>query len=110
MGASEKLCFIYVTAKNLEEMKNIVAVLLDEKLIACANISPLIQSFFRWEGKVEAAEEATAVLKTRDSLFKTVEARIRKLHSYNIPCIAKVPIDDVSAPFHAWILSETHAA
>lgn len=104
---TQPLCFIYTTAKSLDEMKNIVSVLLDEKLIACANISPGVKSFYRWENKVASADEATAILKTRDSLFSAVEARIRKLHSYSIPCVAKVQVSAVSEPFHASILSET---
>ena len=106
----DKLCFIYTTAKNIEEMKNIVSVLLDERLIACANINAGIQSVFRWEGKVETMAEATAILKTRDTLFSAVEARIRKLNTYNMPCVAKIEIPDVSEPFQAWILSETGPA
>lgn len=103
----DQLCFIYTTAKSIDEMKNIVCVLLEEKLIACANITPGVKSYYRWEGQVESADEATAILKTRLSLFSAVELRLRKLHSYSIPCIAKIEVDSVAAPFKAWVLSET---
>lgn len=104
---TEKISMVYVTTKDVAQAETIASVLLDERLAVCANIIPGIISFFRWEGRIDRSNEAIMILKIRSGLFPAVEERIRKLHSYDIPCIISFESDAVSAPFKGWVMSES---
>ena len=94
---------ILVTAKNKKEAQKIASELLSEKLIACANMIEGVQSMFWWEGKIDSAKETLLVLKTKQSSFKKVEAKVRLLHSYKVPEIIALPILAGSADYLKWI-------
>ena len=80
---------VFATFPDAERARQIVTALVQEKLAACGNIVPAVESVYRWEGKVETAREAMAILKTDFGHYKELEARLKALHSYEVPeCIA----------------------
>jgi periplasmic divalent cation tolerance protein len=81
-----------VTTSSREEAEKIAQCLLDERLIACANIIGPITSIFTWEGKTEKAEEHMILLKTRLELFEKLSEKVKALHSYKVPEIIALPI------------------
>ncbi len=83
------MIFVYVTASNEKESKNIVKTLIDKKLIACANFFPT-KSIYKWEGNLKEEGEYTLILKTKESLFSKVKDEIEKIHSYEVPCITRI--------------------
>ena len=66
-----------------------------------------VTSIYRWQGAVERAAEVLLHIKTRSTLAPAVEARIRALHSYEVPEVVVVPVSEGSADYLAWIKSET---
>ena len=94
---------IYMTAASQDEAQSISKTLVEERLVACANILPAHSSLYWWEGKVESAQEVAVIFKSRAELFPQIEARIRALHSYDVPCIVSWPIEQGHAPFLQWI-------
>jgi len=98
---------ILITASSKEEARTLARDLVETRLAACANLLPGVQSLFHWNGKVEEAEEVLLILKSRAELFERIEARVRKLHSYEVPEIIALPILNGSAPYLAWIDAET---
>ena len=94
---------VLVTAKNTAEAKKIAQGLLKQKLIACANILPGVQSLFWWEGKIDSANEVLLILKTKKGVFKRLEAAVKKLHSYKTPEIIALPIAAGSSDYLQWI-------
>lgn len=99
--------FIYCTSPTFEEAEKIAAALLDQKLIACANIMAPHTALYRWQGQVERAQEFTIIMKTSSELFEKVRKMIVGMHSYECPCIVSWPIDAGHAPFLDWIKTET---
>ncbi len=97
----------YVTCKDKDEAKSIAKKLLEEKLIACANIFPEIDSFFWWQQKIDSAKEVPMILKTKKTLSKEVITKIKELHSYECPCIVEIPITGGYKEFLKWICEET---
>ena len=92
---------IYVTFPHLDDAKKIIKILLEENLIACANVfSPHI-ALYEWEGKIMEEQEVAALLKTTSS-FK-VETRIVELHPYECPCIIGIEPDHIHQKFKTWI-------
>ncbi len=94
---------IFVTAKNVSEARKIGRTLVEKKLSACVNILPGVKSFFRWEGKVDAADEVLLIFKTRNSLFKKVEKAVKGLHSYTTPEIIALPVLAGSKDYLKWV-------
>lgn len=94
---------VYVTASSKTEAEKIAQTLLAERLIACVNIIGPVSSHFHWNGKVESAEEFLMILKSRADLFGRLEARVRALHSYEVPEVLAVPIVDGSRAYLDWL-------
>lgn len=103
-------CTIYVTTADEDEADRIARALLEENLIACANVLPGMTSHYRWQGEVHRDPEVAMLLKTRVDLAETVTARIKALHSYDCPCVVVWPIDGGNAEFLNWISEETGQA
>jgi periplasmic divalent cation tolerance protein len=94
---------VLTTAGSSEEARKIAHALVEGKLAACVNIVPQIQSVYRWQGKIEEAQEWLLIIKTTDAAFERVRDAIKQLHSYELPeCIA-VEIEDGSPEYLKWI-------
>lgn len=89
------------TTGSAEEAETIARVLVEERLAACVQISG-IESWYRWNGKVEHAPEWRLHIKTGADLVARVEARIKALHTYDLPEIVTLPIGG-SADYIGWI-------
>jgi len=79
----------YITCKNKAQAKKIANALIKKKLIACANIFP-IDSLYKWKGKLQSDKETVLLAKTNNKKIKAVEAEVKRLHPYEIPCILKI--------------------
>jgi periplasmic divalent cation tolerance protein len=83
--------------------EKIAKFLINKRLAACIQILGPIKSIYRWKGKIEIAKEWVCVIKTRTSLYKKVEAAIKKIHPYEVPEIISVPIALASKDYLKWI-------
>lgn len=99
--------FVYVTTGDAEEAKRLGRQVVEEQLAACANILPGVTSIFRWEGKVDEAAEALLILKTTEMKLDQLIARVKTLHSYELPCIEALPVVEGNRDFLEWIVRET---
>ena len=94
---------VLTTAASLEESKKIARQLVERRLAACVSIIPKIESVFRWEGKVEEAQEFLLLIKTTEGARPRVQEAIQQLHSYELPeCIA-LSIDEGSPAYLKWM-------
>jgi len=94
---------VIVTTANKKEAEKIVHYLLEEKLIACANIFGPISSHFWWTEKIEKAEEFLVLMKTRSDLFDKLSEKVKALHSYEVPEISALPIAKGSQAYIEWL-------
>jgi len=92
-----------VTASNEDEAAAIAKAIVGERLAACANIIRNVRSIYRWEGEVQDDPEVLMVIKTRMELFGRLEARVRELHSYEVPEIIALNIETGSEPYLRWL-------
>lgn len=95
--------FVYVTTESKEEARKIGARLVEERLVACVNIVDGIESMFWWKDKIEIANEALFVAKTTEENMDVVIETIKKMHSYEVPCIVSLPITNGNPDFLKWI-------
>ena len=94
---------VFMTASIKEEAVKIVHALLEERLIACANIMDSVSSFFWWQKKIEEEKEVLAIMKSHESLFKKLSQRVTELHSYEVPELLVLPIVNGSPSYLNWI-------
>jgi len=94
---------VYVTCASKAEAEKIAQTLLNERLIACANILGPVSSHFHWSGKIDSAEEFLMIMKSRVDLFGLLAKQVRALHSYEVPEILAVPIVDGSKAYFDWM-------
>jgi periplasmic divalent cation tolerance protein len=94
---------VFTTARNEAEAQKIAHELVERRLAACVNIVPRVQSVYRWEGKVETAEEYLLVIKTTESRTAEVQDAIRELHSYDLPECVVISMEGGSAEYLKWI-------
>jgi periplasmic divalent cation tolerance protein len=81
--------------------------LVEERLAACVNVLPAMTSIYRWKGAVEQDREQQLVIKTTGERVAALEARIRQLHSYEVPEFLVLPASGGSAAYLQWIGEST---
>ena len=77
------------------------------RLAACVNILAPCRSVYRWQGKVEDAEEVPMLIKTSAERYPELEAAIRARHPYELPEIVAVPLSQGLPAYLDWIAAET---
>jgi len=100
--------FIYITHKSQEEAEKISTSLLEQKLIACANIFPL-KSAYWWQDKIEKGDECVSILKAPTHNWEKIKEEVKKIHSFEVPCITKIEVE-ANEEYEAWVNSETESA
>ena len=100
----EEPILLYITCANKDEAKSIARVLVEERLIACANILGKMTSIYRWNGAVAEDDEIAVLLKTRRNLEVRVTERVKELHSYDVPCVIGLPITGGDPDFIHWLI------
>ncbi|MCL6557877.1 MAG: divalent-cation tolerance protein CutA [Firmicutes bacterium] len=99
---------LYITAPNREEADSIGRSLVERRLAACVNILPQIQSFYWWEGQVQADSEVLLLAKTREELVEPAIAAVKQMHSYTVPAILAIEIKKDNPDFLKWLDEETN--
>jgi periplasmic divalent cation tolerance protein len=69
-----------------------------------------MSSLYRWQGRLEQAEETLVILKTRSALVPALTERVKQLHSYECPCVVALPISAGNEDYLRWIDNETRSA
>ena len=91
-----------------EETANRIALaVVEEKLAACVNILPRVQSIYRWQGAVESAVEVPLLIKTTAACYPALEAAIRERHPYDVPEIIALPVATGLPAYLNWVAEET---
>ena len=102
--------FLYMTAANVDQARAIGEALVAERLVACVNILAPVSSIYWWQGQIQRDSEAVLIAKTRAELVETVIARVKALHSYTVPCVVSLAIEQGNPDFLGWIEAETQPA
>jgi periplasmic divalent cation tolerance protein len=100
---------VFMTAPNREEAAQLAEMLVGQRLAACVQILPEIESVYRWQGNIERQQEVLVIAKTTKSKFDELEREVRALHSYDTPEIVAVPLTAGSAPYLEWLHSTVNA-
>ncbi len=105
MDNAHDLILLYVPCGSEEEATGIARALLEERLIACANVYPS-RSLYRWQGKVADEIEHVLICKTSKSRANAAEKRILDMHSYELPCVLQIQPAGVNHAYARWVVGE----
>lgn len=94
---------VITTASTKIEATKIVRCLLEERLIACANIIGPISSLFWWKDKIDEATEFLVLMKSSRKLFDKLSARVKAIHSYEVPEILALPVLKGLPSYLSWL-------
>jgi len=100
---AEEVLVVFTTWPDAEGARTAARTLVEEKLAACANLLPAVESIYRWEGKVETAGDVLMILKTTIARYQMLETRIRALHSYEVPEIVSLRVTDGLPAYLRWV-------
>ena len=91
------------TAGSEDEARKIARHLVENRLAACVNLIPRVESIYRWQGEIESATEWLLLIKTTAQRFAAVRDAIDALHSYDVPECIMLPVEDGSASYLQWL-------
>jgi len=97
--------FVLMTTATREEAEKIARSLLNQKLIACANIVGPVSSLFWWKEKISQENEFLVLMKTSAELFEKLATTIKQMHSYEVPEIIAIPIAKGEQTYMKWLSS-----
>jgi periplasmic divalent cation tolerance protein len=98
---------VYAVFGSEEEANRICRGMVEEGLAACVNILGPCTSIYRWQSKVEQAEEIAAIFKTKTGQASRLIERIGALHSYDVPAAVAWPVSDTLPPYRDWVIEST---
>ncbi len=95
------------TFPDADTARRIVRVCVEERLVACGNLVPGVESIYRWKEKIETATEVLVVFKTTVENYPTLEARLTELHPYEVPEIVALAPSGGLPKYLEWIVDAT---
>lgn len=100
-----KFYFVYITTGSIDEAREIGSTLVKERLAACVNILPGMESMYHWNNEIASDNEVILIAKTSDKLFDELRKRVLELHTYECPCIVAIPVADGFQGYFDWLAS-----
>jgi periplasmic divalent cation tolerance protein len=100
------LTLAYITCSDVDEARRIGRALVLERLAACVNILPKMESFYWWNGKIENDQETVLIAKIPESSRAALLERVLELHSYDTPCVLFLPVTGGNPEYLDWLTSE----
>jgi len=100
---AEKILLGLSTFPDAETARRISAQLVTEKFAACANILPNLESIYRWEGKIETANETLVFFKLSEDRQSAFQEKLRSIHPYEVPEIVCFKIDSGLPDYMSWV-------
>lgn len=103
MKTAAGFALVLVTAPDLKTARGLAKAALEERLIACANLVPKIESHYWWQGKLESSAEVLLMMKTTAVRLDELEKLILAKHPYDTPEFVVVPLKAGAEKYLAWL-------
>jgi periplasmic divalent cation tolerance protein len=104
---TEPVCEMIITADDEAWLLNFTRSLVDDRLAACGQLIGPIRSIYRWDDGVQEDTEVRVAVHTRESLVPAIIERTRAEHSYEIPCVLSLPVENGNPDYLAWVIEST---
>jgi periplasmic divalent cation tolerance protein len=103
----DNVLIVLTNCPDAEVADRIARTLVEQKLAACVNRLPAVDSVYRWQGAVERAVEVPLLIKTTRERLPEVQEAIRALHPYEVPEIIAIPVVAGLPVYLRWVVDET---
>lgn len=100
---AEEVLLVFTTWPDAAAARAAAMKLVEERLAACANIMPAVESIYRWQGAVESSSEVLMLIKTTMGRYPELEKRVRELHTYELPEVIAIRADDGFPAYLRWV-------
>jgi len=94
---------VYMTAESEDVAVHMATSLVKERLVACANVMKGTRSIYEWDGIIQLENEVTIIMKTTTERVDQIVARVKEMHSYQVPCITVTDIMHGNPDYLAWV-------
>ncbi|GFQ01602.1 protein cuta chloroplastic [Phtheirospermum japonicum] len=98
---------VYVTVPNKEAGKKLAESIVKERLAACVNRVPGVESVYEWKGEIQTDSEELLIIKTRESLLEALTEHVKANHEYEVPEVIALPITGGHLEYLEWIKDST---
>jgi periplasmic divalent cation tolerance protein len=98
-----EMLIVFTTFATEEDAARVARVLVEERLVACANVLPGARSLYRWEGKLADEREVVVLMKTRKQDWAAFLTRLHALHPYDTPECVAVRVAAGAPKYMAWL-------
>lgn len=95
---------VLTTVGTQEDAIRVARLLVEERLAACVNVLPGVQSVYWWEGRVNVDGELLLVVKTTASMVDALQARLAEVHPYEVPEFVVLEPERLSPQYRQWLL------
>jgi periplasmic divalent cation tolerance protein len=103
----DDVCLVTTTVGAREAADGMATSAVTVRLAACAQVSGPVQSTYRWEGKIETAQEWVVQFKTPAARATALVAHVRAIHPYEVPEVVVTPVSGGNPDYLAWVHEET---
>ena len=99
-----RFALVYITHPGEETAREISNLLLEKRLIACANIFPITSAYW-WQGAIQREGEWVSIVKTSLDKWDLLKEEVLRIHPYEVPCILKMEVEANEA-YYEWIIAQ----
>lgn len=107
MSTMQQVLLVLTNVPDTGTAQMLARTLVEQRVAACVNLMPGVQSVYRWQGTIEEASEVTVLIKTTQAHYAELEAAIQAVHPYEVPEIIALPIAGGLPRYLDWIAQET---
>ena len=94
---------VFVTIDDEPRAEEIAGIIVEKRLAACVQITGPVTSVYRWEGKMNKDREWLLIFKSSKKLYNELEEEIKRLHTYDVPEILALPVEDGNKDYMGWM-------
>jgi periplasmic divalent cation tolerance protein len=103
VNAASPFVIVLTTFPAAGDAQMIARTLVEERLVACVNILPIMDSVYRWQGTIDESRERQIVMKTTHNRVDELTRRLEELHPYDVPELLVIPVNGGGDRYLAWI-------
>ncbi|GAB3753214.1 divalent-cation tolerance protein CutA [Lysobacter olei] len=98
---------VYCACPDAATADRLARAVVEARLAACVNALPGVRSTYRWKEQVEQADEVLLLIKTTAARLDALTARLRELHSYELPEVLAVEASAGLPEYLDWVAQQT---
>lgn len=109
MAPEDEIIIVFTHVPDMACAEQLAQTLIETKVAACVNISSPVTSVYRWQGRVERAQEIGLAIKTTRKAYPAVATKLQRLHPYELPEIVAIHVCEGLPQYLRWVADAPHS-